>query len=51
MGRRAGERVFVKLGEDDGYWMDILKIEKGSDDGSILFVERLIHLDRSSHHQ
>ncbi len=35
MGRRAGERVFVKLGEDDGYWMDILKIEKGSDDGSI----------------
>ena len=35
LGRRAGERVFVRLGEDDGYWLDILKIEKGSDDGSI----------------
>ena len=35
LGRRAGERVFVRLGEDEGYWLDILKIEKGSDDGSI----------------
>ena len=35
LGRRAGERVYVKLGEDDGYYLDILKIQKGSDDGSI----------------
>ncbi len=35
LGRSAGERVFVRLGEDEGYWLDILKIEKGSDDGSI----------------
>ena len=35
LGRRAGERVYVKLGEDDGYYLEILKIQKGSDDGSI----------------
>lgn len=35
MGRKAGERVYIKLGDGDGYWLDILKIEKGSDDGSI----------------
>ena len=35
MGRRAGERAYIKLGEDDGYYLDILKIEKGEDDGSI----------------
>ena len=35
MGRRAGERVFIRLGGDEGYWLDILKVEKGSDDGSI----------------
>ena len=35
MGRRAGDRVYIKLGDGDGYWLDILKIEKGSDDGSI----------------
>ena len=35
MGHRAGERVYIKLGEDDGYYLDILKIEKGEDDGSI----------------
>ena len=35
MGTKPGDRVFVKLGEDDGYWLDILAVEKGSDDGSI----------------
>ncbi len=35
MGRKAGERVYIKLSDDDGYYLDILKIEKGSDDGSI----------------
>ena len=35
IGHKAGERVYIKLSEDDGYWLDILKIEKGSDDGSI----------------
>lgn len=35
IGHKAGERVYIKLSEDDGYWLDIMKIEKGSDDGSI----------------
>ena len=35
IGHKAGERVYIKLSEDDVYWLDILKIEKGSDDGSI----------------
>ncbi len=35
MGRRTGERAYVKLGEDDGYWLDILSIEKGSEDDSV----------------
>ena len=35
MGRRAGGRVYIDLGGDDGYWLDILKVEKGEDDGSI----------------
>ena len=35
MGRRAGDRVYIDLGGDDGYWLDILKVEKGEDDGSI----------------
>ncbi len=35
IGHKAGERVYIKLSEDDGYWLDILKIEKGSDVGSI----------------
>ena len=25
----------IKLSDDDGYWLDILRVEKGSDDGSI----------------
>ncbi len=35
MGRRAGERVYVEMGEGKGYWLQILSIEKGQDDGSI----------------
>ena len=35
LGRRAGDRVYIDLGGDDGYWLDILKVEKGEDDGSI----------------
>lgn len=35
MGHRAGDRVYIKLSDDDGYWLDILRVEKGSDDGSI----------------
>ena len=35
MGHKVGDRVYVSLGEEDGYWLDILAIEKGSDDGSI----------------
>ena len=35
MGHKAGERVYIKLGEDDGYWLDILSIEKGSEDDDV----------------
>ena len=35
MGHRAGDRVYIKLSDDDGYWLDILRVEKGSDDCSI----------------
>ncbi len=35
MGRRAGERVYVDMGGGKGYWLQILAIEKGSDDDSI----------------
>ena len=35
MGHKVGDRVYVSLGDGDGYWLDILAIEKGSDDGSI----------------
>ena len=35
MGHRAGDRVYIKLSDDDGYWLDILRVEKGSDDGSV----------------
>lgn len=35
MGRRAGERVYVDMGNGRGYWLQILSIEKGKDDDSI----------------
>lgn len=34
MGRRVGERVYVELGKDNGYYVVIKKIEKTVDDGS-----------------
>ena len=35
MGRRAGDRVEVSLGEGDSYFVVIRSIEKGADDGSV----------------
>ena len=35
MGRHAGERVYVDMGQGRGYWLQILAIEKGKDDDSI----------------
>ena len=35
MGHKVGDRVYVKLSEDDGYWLAITSLEKGADDGSI----------------
>ena len=35
MGRCAGERVYVDMGQGRGYWLQILAIEKGKDDDSI----------------
>ena len=35
MGCRAGERVYVDMGQGRGYWLQILAIEKGKDDDSI----------------
>jgi len=35
LGRRAGDRVEVKLGGGDGYFVVIRSIEKGADDGSV----------------
>ena len=35
LGRRSGDRVQVDMGGGRGYWLQILSIEKGSDDGSI----------------
>ena len=35
MGRRAGERVYVDMGNGRGYWLQILSIKKGKDDDSI----------------
>lgn len=34
VGHKAGERVFVKIG-DGGYWAEIRKIEKGVDDDTM----------------
>ncbi len=35
LGHQAGERVQVDMGGGKGYWLTILSIEKGQDDGSI----------------
>ena len=35
MGHRAGERVYVKVSEDYGYWVQIRSIQKGQDDDSL----------------
>ena len=35
LGKRAGDRVQVDMGGGRSYWLKILSIEKGSDDGSI----------------
>ena len=35
LGRRSGDRGQVDMGGGRGYWLQILSIEKGSDDGSI----------------
>ena len=35
LGKRAGDRVQVDMGGGRSYWLQILSIEKGTDDGSI----------------
>ncbi len=35
IGRRVGERVYVKVSEQIGYWTVILSVEKGEDDDSL----------------
>lgn len=35
LGRRVGERVYVKVSDDYGYWVEIRAIEKGQDDESL----------------
>ena len=35
LGKRAGDRVQVDMGGGRSYWLTILSIEKGTDDGSI----------------
>ena len=35
MGHKTGERVYVKVSEDYGYWAEIRSIEKGQDDASL----------------
>ena len=35
LGKRAGDRVQVDMGGGRNYWLKILSIEKGTDDGSI----------------
>ena len=34
LGRRAGERFYVQVNPDYGYWAVVREIEKGQDDGS-----------------
>ena len=35
LGRRAGERVFVRVSGEAGYWVQIRSIQKGDDDESL----------------
>lgn len=35
LGHKAGDRVFVDMGQGKGYYLTILSIEKGTDDGSL----------------
>ena len=35
LGHSAGERVYVRTGEDRGYWVQIRSIRKGEDDESL----------------
>lgn len=35
MGKKVGERVYVQVNKDFGYYAQIRAIEKGSDDGSV----------------
>ena len=35
LGHRVGERVYVKVSDDYGYWTEIRTIEKGQDDDSL----------------
>lgn len=35
MGKKVGERIFVKVNDDYGYYIVIRKIEKGNDDASL----------------
>ena len=39
LGRRSGDRVQVDMGGGRGYWLQILSIEKGSDDGSAALLQ------------
>ena len=35
LGRKAGDRVFVQVGDQGGYWAQIRAIEKGQDDDTM----------------
>ena len=35
LGHKAGDRVFVKVGDQGGYWAQIRAIEKGADDDTM----------------
>jgi len=35
MGRKVGERAFVQVSKDYGYWVELRAIEKGEDDESL----------------
>ena len=35
LGHRAGERVYVRVSDDHGYWVKLLAIEKGQDDDTL----------------
>ena len=35
LGHRAGERVYVQISGEEGYWCSILSVEKGEDDENL----------------